>query len=334
MHCSKKYFHSICGPKMKLKQILSIPLLFLPFSTSIYASDRALEEATYTLVDGIGDTTITNIFKSTDASQGILIDGINVKVSVSAWSDTGSKALTYDFNTKSWDEGTEDQSVKEASLVDYINCSFNNRRKCISGTQAYGYGMTNQDQVWYNNSNGYPVAWGDSHSVDNFNDHGSRDFDMILLSFDQEVVLRGGTFSANYNDGGEKNDITVAGLSSNSLFTSGNDFTWSDVSDTVIAGALGHFDISETKNSNNYYESSFSKKLTAAKYWLVGAYNTVFDQSASGSFNNVGFKLSSLTVGLEQKTTPPPPTEVSEPGALALMSLGLGLVLYRRKRRV
>jgi hypothetical protein len=314
---------------MKLKQFLSIPLLFLPFSTSIYASDRALDEATYTLVNGNN----TNIYTGTDGSKGILIDGINVRVSVSAWSDTGSHQLKYDFDKSKWDEGTEDDSVKEATLVNYTNCNTNSYGNCISGTQAYGYGMTNQDQVWYYNSHGNYVPWGDSHSVDNFNDHGSRDFDMILLSFDQEVVLRGGTFSANYNDGGEKNDITVAGLSSNSLFTSGNDFTWSSVNDTVISGALGHFDISETKNSNNYYESSFSKNLTAAKYWLVGAYNTVFDQSASGSINNVGFKLSSLTVGLKEKTTQPP-TQVSEPGALALMSLGLGLVLYRRKRRV
>ena len=241
---------------MKLKQFLSIPLLFLPFSTSIYASDRALDEAIYTLVDGVGSTRTTNIFSGTDASQGIMIDGINVKVSVSAWSDTGSKALTYDFNTNTWDEGTEDESVKEATLVDYTNCSINSYGNCISGTRAYGYGMTNQDQVWYNNSNGNYVPWGDSHSVDNFNDHGSRDFDMILLSFDQEVVLTGGTFSANYHDGGEENDVTVAGLdynSANALFTGTSDFTWSDVSDTVITGALGHFDISETKNSENSF---------------------------------------------------------------------------------
>ena len=332
----KNYFHSICGPKMKLKKFLSISLLFLPLSANIYASDRALEEATYTLVDGTGDTRTTNIFTSTDASQGILIDGINVKVSVSAWSDTGSKGLTYDFDTNTWDEGTEDNSVKGATLVDYTNCSINRYGNCISGTQAYGYGMTNQDQVWYKNTNGDYVPWGDSHSVDNFNDHGSRDFDMILFSFDKEVVLTGGTFSANYYDGGEKNDVTVAGLDydkANALFTGTSNFTWSDVSETVIDGALGHFNISNTKNSENYFESSFTKNLTAAKYWLVGAYNTVFDQSASGSFNNVGFKLSSLTVGLEEKTTQPP-TQVSEPGALALMSLGLGLVLYRRKRRV
>jgi len=75
---------------MKLKQFLSIPLFFLPLTGNIYASDRALEEATYTLVSGSGVNNTTHIHNSTDASQGILIDGINVKVSVSAWSDTGS----------------------------------------------------------------------------------------------------------------------------------------------------------------------------------------------------------------------------------------------------
>tara|TARA_Y100000780_G_scaffold231743_1_gene258674 strand:- start:1 stop:951 length:951 start_codon:yes stop_codon:yes gene_type:complete len=316
---------------MKLKKFLSISLLFLPLSANIYASDRALEEATYTLVDGTGNTRTTNIFTSTDASQGILIDGINVKVSVSAWSDTGSH-ITWKANN-SWQEGDEDETIKQATMEDYTNC-YLSHGSCISGTEAYGYGITNKDSSWYYSSRKHKwIGTDEAHSVDNYNEEGLRDFDMFLVSFDQEVVLTGGTFSANYADYGETNDVTIAGLNSNSLFTSGNDFTWSDVSDTVIAGALGHFDISETKNSDNYYESSFTKNLTAAKYWLVGAYNTVFDQSASGSFNNVGFKLSSLTVGLEEKTTQPP-TQVSEPGALALMSLGLGLVLYRRKRRV
>lgn len=309
---------------MNLKQFLSFSLFLLPVSTSVVAEDSVLNEATYTLVNSNG----TNIFSGTDASQGILIDGINVKVSVSAWSDTGSHSVWYNERRGTWNEGTEDDTVKEASLKNYTNCTINNNGYCISGSEAYGFGITNADDIEY-----YGRDYYENHSVDNKPDWGNRDFDMVLLSFDQEVVLTGGTFSANYYDSGETNDVTVAGLNSNSLFTSSNDFTWSNVNDAVIAGALGHFDISETKNSNNYYESSFTKKLTAAKYWLVGAYNTLFDQSASGSTNNVGFKLSSLTVGLEEKTTQPP-TQVSEPGALALMGLGLGLVLYRRKRRV
>ena len=316
---------------MKLKQFLSISLLFLTFNANIYANDKALDEATYTLVNGTGTTRTTNIFTSTDASQGILIDGINVKVSVTAWSDTGSNVTWYADNN--WQEGDEDETIQQASMEDYTNCSVSNG-SCIAGTEAYGYGITNKDSSWYYKSRkGKWVGSEEAHSVDNYNEEGLRDFDMFLLSFDQEVVLTGATFSANYNDGGETNDVTVAGLSSNSLFSSGNDFTWSNVNDTVIAGALGNFDISETKNAENYYESSFTKNLTAAKYWLVGAYNTIFDQSASGSINDVGFKLSSLSIGVEQQTTPPP-TQVSEPGALALMSLGLGLVLYRRKRRV
>lgn len=118
--------------------------------------------------------------------------------------------------------------------------------------------------------------------------------------------------------------ITVAGLSDNASSMFGGHNTWSDIAGAAIAGATGHYGISG-------YQSSFDK-LTSAKYWLVGAYNTFFDDNAAASYNGVGFKLSSLTVGLEK--SPPPNTQVSEPGALALMSLGLGLVLYRRKRRV
>ena len=316
---------------MKLKQFLSIPLLFLPLNANVYASDVALEEATYTLVSGSGDNNTTHFHNSTDASQGILIDGINVRVSVSAWSDTGSGNISYNYHTGTVSETFEDDSVKEATIYGHTNCLANYYNNCIDGTQAYGLGIRNSDWDFKNNNYYY-----DAHTIDNTSIGGSRDFDMILLSFDKKVVLTGGTFSANYYDGGEKNDVTVAGLDydkANALFTGTSNFTWSDVSETVIDGALGHFNISNTKNSENYFESSFTKNLTAAKYWLVGAYNTVFDQSVSGSINKVGFKLSSLTIGLEKETTQPP-TEVSEPGALALMSLGLGLVLYRRKRRV
>ena len=82
------------------------------------------------------------------------------------------------------------------------------------------------------------------------------------------------------------------------------------------------------------YESKFTTLTNSAKYWLVGAYNTVFDDSSS-TYHGVGFKLSSLDLAIQKSTTPPPaPTPVSEPGALALMSIGLGLLAYRRKRRV
>ena len=62
----------------------------------------------------------------------------------------------------------------------------------------------------------------------------------------------------------------------------------------------------------------------------MGAYNKTFGDIGGHDYNDA-FKISSIQ--FESKLTPPP-TQVSEPGALALMSLGLGLVLYRRKRRV
>ena len=146
---------------------------------------------------------------------------------------------------------------------------------------------------------------------------------MLLLSFDTAVSLTGASFS--WVDGSSKSkDITVAGLKDNSLSLFSGSTTWADIAGNAISTAIGHYDISN-------YQSSFTK-LTTAKYWLIGAYNTFFDTSLS-NFEGVGFKLSSVTASLNAELDPPS-TEVSELGARALMSLGLGLVLYRRKRRV
>lgn len=160
----------------------------------------------------------------------------------------------------------------------------------------------------------------DSHYIDNF--EGGDDFDMILLSFDKEVILSHATFNAVNGDNGSK-EITVAGLDESVVPLFSNSSTWDDIARKSLTGSLGHFGI-------NNDTSSFTSLTKAAKYWIVGAYNIYFD-NGSDQYNSVGFKLSTLTVGHSVHS---PATEVSEPGALALMSLGLGVLLYRRKRRV
>ncbi|WP_338518112.1 PEP-CTERM sorting domain-containing protein [Alteromonas gracilis] len=75
--------------------------------------------------------------------------------------------------------------------------------------------------------------------------------------------------------------------------------------------------------------------LTEAKYWLVGAYNTHFDPSTSVSdIDGSGFKLAALGFSQTTTKTTPPPKEVSAPNTLAFMGLGLGFVMFRRKRLV
>lgn len=163
---------------------------------------------------------------------------------------------------------------------------------------------------------------GDLHYIDNV-----AYSDMVLFSFDQAVTLHGASFYSIQNGypANGVNDVTVAGLSNDAfgLFTS-NHNTWSDIAGKAITGASGTYGITGL-------QSTFDG-LTSAKYWLVGAYNSVFS-AVNYDKNDVGFKLSSLNIEVKGPSIEEPPTEVSEPGALALMSLGLGLVLYRRKRR-
>ncbi|MBL3812529.1 exosortase-dependent surface protein XDP1 [Alteromonas macleodii] len=261
------------------------------------ASDSSLEEAKYSLY--------SNYVKNNEFNVG------NVSVSlldVSAWSDTG---------------GSNDDILQSAkSVIGYSNCGNYSAPSCI---QEIGYGMENYDR---NHGTEY-----DSHSVDNYDDKGWDDFDMFLFTFDQEVVLTGAGYTYKHGSNGEK-EMSVIGLNDISMFGNNKSTTWSDVAVASNVLSSGHFGIAET--AGDLYSSNFTN-LSAAKYWLVGAYNTFFDGSSSALFDSstdgVGFKLSSLTIGLEQKMTQPP-TDVDEPGALALMGLGLGLVLYRRKRRV
>lgn len=283
---------------------------------SAHATDSSLNE--YSLVtDGISYTL------SPDSSSGtsITIDGTTVYVGVTSWADTGYYNGNYDTWSGGYYDGTyyqaenDDRVVNQGSLNDY----------------GEGFGLVNND-IYRNERNRYK---GDQHSIDNYDaDKGIADFDMILLSFSTDVKLTDASFSWVNNFGSNpdsENEVTVVGLDDVSLFSSAQDFTWADVAETTISSAVGHYGVSNTKVGDSFV-SEFTDS-TFAQYWLVGAYNTFFDDSTSS--NNFGFKLSSLGIELAKNdTTPPPPTQVSEPGALALMSLGLGLVLYRRKRRV
>jgi hypothetical protein len=273
-----------------LKAVLSTS--FFAFSVSAFA-DSSLNEATYSIYeDGLAVTTNA-------ASNGVSfnLNGVPIKIGITGWSDTG---------------GSNDDKLESGSIQAYYNCTLG-KNGCTTANRKVGYGLQNTES-------------GDGHALDNFT--GGNDFDMFLFSFSEAVSLKSAGFS--YISGSNGNsEVTIAGLSDISMFSDSNT-TWSDVTGNIIAGALGHFGIDRTKNDSGLYESSFGNDFTqTAKYWLVGAYNTVFDGNNS-THHGVGLKLSSLDISIQNTQQN---TEVSEPGALALMSLGLGLVLYRRKRR-
>ena len=291
--------------------------VFLLFSGNVLGSDSSLDEGTYSLVNsGISYSLFGNSEKGTAVTT---IDGKTVYVGLTAWSDTGHFMSGADL----WES---DNLVKDQGELDKWTNYYGG---------AIGYGLINKDsyeQRDYETSSSY----GDAHTIDNrrTGDSGKQDFDMILLSFSESVTLTSGSFSSvyHYNKNSSK-EVSVVGLSDIDKFKSGENFTWNDIAlNSALGAATGHYSVGS--QVGNYYQSEFTG-LSAAKYWLVGAYNTIFDPGASQE-SDFGFKLSALGFSIDNTPDTPtkPPTEVSEPGALALMSLGLGLVLYRRKRRV
>ncbi len=267
-------------------------------SSTVFANDSTLNEETYSL----GSTKYISESLNPLSSNFIEIDGQKILVGITGWGDSG---------------GNSDSILEQGDIKGWEN-----------GQGIWGYGIYNKD-AQYNNYK--KNRYFDTHSLDNYTNEGLQDFDMFLVSFSEEVTLTSAAFS--YKNGGDgEREITVAGLKDVDAFKDGANSTWSSVYNTVVENTLGHFSLGD--KVNGVYESSFTNTISgAAQYWLVGAYNTVFDKNNT-SHTGIGLKLASLNIGLKDNTHQPPSTEVSEPGALALMGLGLGLVLYRRKRRV
>lgn len=257
-------------------------------------ADTSLHEATVSLKnDNISHT-------STPSSQGttVDIDGVSISMGFSGWSDN---------------EGASDNILGTGVIDGWYNCSLG-EHGCTTSNRKYGYGIEND-------------VTGDSHSADNFS--GGGDFDMFLFTFSEAVTLKGAGFSWMSGDNGSK-EVTVAGINNINSFFSGTNATWNDVKTNIVSGTLGHFGVS-SQGSNGLYESSFTNITGKAKYWLVGAYNTIFDIAGSTSGDGVGLKLSTLDISIAKTT---PATDVSEPRILALMGLGLGMLAWRRKRSV
>jgi hypothetical protein len=239
---------------------------------------------------------VTKGFEPTSSS--VKIDGSDIYVSYTTWADT-------DYS----DNDNDDRVVRQNGL-DYDS--------------TYGLAMTNKDH-----GNGL----NDWHTIDNHQGDWKFDFDMVLFSFSEAVALTNTKF--NYLTGaGNENQLTVVGFDNIDIFKNAANTvtTWTDIANSSAITSVTHKNISANPSQLGSYQVTYPTTLKEAKYWLIGAYNTYFDPTADeSSISGSGFKLASL--GISQSTQTPT-TEVSEPGALALMSLGLGLLLYRRKRRV
>ena len=281
-----------------LKSLIFLSSIFLlasSFTVNATSHDTLLDESSYELV--LKDYRESSL----KSYSGVNVNGINV--SLSGWSDTGDSV----------DPESRDMIVKSATAYKVVD---------VYG-HYYGYGVLNQDGDGSTSPN---------HSADNYFYNGKdnadgrkyADFDFILFSFDEKVTLDEVGFGW-VNKRGNDQQVSIAGINNSQLSSlKSQNSTWEDIIDGAVSNS---FNIT---NANGGYQSSNFGFTEGAKYWLVGAYNAVFGTVDGASMYNDGLKITSIgfTKASDENT------QVSEPGALALMSLGLGLVLYRRKRRV
>lgn len=227
-------------------------------------------------------------------------------VSASAWSSTGAGCGTISGNNKGGPAGSDsDSCIESGELVSF----------------GGGLGIINR-----NESSNAP-----NHAIDNLNTNSSTeiDVDMVLFTFDREVSITGlgATQQSGHDFDASIAAFTASNGASEGSFANFADNNWNDilgngwdVVDNVANGAA----------SGSFPNRSFSISdgTVYSKYWLVGAYNTGFNDKFS-DFNDA-FKLAGLTtIARPEDTTSP--TNVSTPGTIVMFSLVAGLMLFRKK---
>lgn len=254
-------------------------------SSSSSHCESALGENVYDLIDD-GVDVGTNADNSS-----VFIDGVDISVSLSAWSDTVG---TYN-----------DDVVTSATLVKLSN--------------NYGYGVYNADSEQYGSSPDHAI---DSYNTISYNvDH---DFDFVLLSFSESVTLTGASFSwiGNYYD----TQVSVAGLNDLSDLTSGTQ-TWSGIVENALTA--GSYDIENCDYVE--YRADFNDNTSAQYWLLGAynsvfgeldgnMYNDAF------KLTSVGFSVDGTN-----DPQPGDPTAVSEPRTLGSLLAFALFIAWRKR---
>lgn len=287
-----------------MKKLFPLFVLVAVHVSSANAEDTLIKEYSYDLMAHNASDVLN--------PSGVDINGVNV--SISAWADTATSSQTdVQWQCRRWAcyprqvTVTHDLDTVESATAQLVN--------------GWGYGIRND------------LESGGSHqTIDNYGEsiNGTfvDSFEYLLFSFDSEVNISQIDFGWH---AGYDQQVSVVSIANSAEIESAS---WSSIvsNQTTLNAISASFNIVGSQNNGSANLQSLSN--TYSNYWLVGAYNKTFGDIGGRDYNDA-FKISSIQ--FESKLTPPPPpppTQVSEPGALALMSLGLGLVLYRRKRRV
>lgn len=170
-------------------------------------------------------------------------------------------------------------------------------------------------QLWNRHDGGSP-----SHAVDNRNG-----FDFILLEFPQPVELLSLTNTWVSGDSW----VSVGAYTANP-FANGS-VNWQQVANSAVQTAS----YTNTGINTPYIFANNSSiegpgiTNTFANYWLIGAYNPVFNGGQYGLSDHIKF-ASITTKAFVPDNNDEDPVQVPEPGTMALFSLALLGLLYRR----
>ncbi|MBT0585841.1 exosortase-dependent surface protein XDP1 [Alteromonas oceanisediminis] len=243
-----------------------------------------------------------------------------VSINVTAWSETaGSTSIC-----------TSDPAAPE--------CNTSGTSPANGSTEKDPY-IRNAKLKYYGNSLGIENQDGEGgapqHSIDNIPNYsgaGYNDYDAVLVQFSRAVALDkiklGWATHVGTNNNTRKADVSViayngAASSVSSFFSASS--TWG----TFLSN--GWQKIGDYQDAQGMYSlkgNAQTDSMIESRFWLISAYNPIFGGSLSNA--NDGFKLAGLETSFIVST---PTAEVSEPGTLAILSLGFAAIAYTRRRR-
>lgn len=236
------------------------------------------------------------------------------RLTVSGWSSTGSKFNNRSCGTVHGVRGDDVDSCVESARLNQNGY----------GSNYAGIGVQNRDE-----NNNTP-----NHAIDNsnYNSHNrDLDFDMVLLTFDKAVNIT--SFDTGWEWGktnSRDSDSSVFALKEGAHFSSFQGRNWSQILNNGWQIASENTERSGTSNGGLETFRASNGNIHS-RYWLVGAYNSLFSHK-NWSDNNDAFKLYGLRTTMKDDPHGPGPGPVNAPGTLFLFGSLLTFMYFRRKR--
>lgn len=256
---------------------------------------------------------VTNPVYQNGNSISLQVDGISL--TATAWASTGESCVPYSQGYGSNPSGDPDPCIKSANLRKY----------------GGGLGIINQDEqnLGYGDihRNNHLNDLAGQHAIDNIQNragygyHGDPDYDheMVLLTFSESINI------TEISKGWYHNDADFSTLAyTGSNFSSIEDQTWGSL---VATGGWDTVDNGALRQSGVLHSAG-----VFSKYWLVGAYNSIF--GGHHSDYNDAFKFSGLHTIKQPDDTTDNTTNVSAPATFGMLGFLIATLFLRNRRKV